>query len=187
MKFLDAILGKSELPKAKLDKLFAISTASITLETDLGFKPAGKSGICFKPIESSRYESAKSEIEELLQYSREETGTEFHLEKDEYNFLWVVLKDDDFEDLVTSIHMVSQTLTDHGFGEQLLCAVYRFEGKSPVYWIYNFKAGAYYPFAPLSEQKRDNALEFRLRSIMEPELAIEKNEEKWYPLWGMPI
>jgi len=83
---------------------------------------------------------------------------------------------------------VSTTMAEHGFGEQLLCAIYRFRGKeSRVYWIYSFKGGAYYPFAPAEGQNRDNSLEFKLRSVMEPELSIEKDVEKWYPLWGIPL
>ena len=187
MRFLDAILGKSSLPKAKMEKLFAISTASITLETSLGFRPGGAAGICFKPIESSRYDTARREIEDLLQYSCRETGTRYRVQKDDYDFLWVVLEDPEFEDLVTNIHLVSQTFVEHGFGEQLLCAIYRFTGKKEVYWIYNFKSGSYYPFAPKGDNKRDNALEFRLRSLMDSELPMEKNVERWYPLWGIPL
>lgn len=187
MGFLDAILGKSKLPKAKVERLFAISTASITMDVNLGLKAAGSAGICFKAMDSSRYAAARLEIEELLQYSCKETGTEYKVQKDEFNYLWVILKDPDFEDLVTNIHLVSQTLIEHGFSEQLLCAIYRFQGKSTVYWIYNYKQGAYYPFVPEGDHQRDNTLEFRLRSVMESELPIEKNVEKWYPLWGIPI
>ena len=187
MGFLDAILGKSKLPKAKVDRLFAISTASITLDVNLGLKPAGSAGICFKSMESSRYAAARLEIEELLQYSCKETGTEYKVQKDEFNYLWVILKDPDFEDLVTNIHLISQTLIEHGFSEQLLCAIYRFQGEDKVYWIYNYKQGTYYPFAPKKSHQRDNNLEFRLRSVMDSELPIEKNVEKWYPLWGIPI
>ncbi len=188
LKILDAILGKSELPTAKLDRLFAISTASITLEANLGLSPEGAAGICFKPIESSRYESARAEIEDLLRYSAQETGTKYRIEKDEYRYLWVVLEDPDFDDLVANVHLVSQTMIEHGFGEQLLCALYRFRGRDgPVYWIYSFKGGAYYPFAPTEGQNRDNSFEFRLRSVMEPELPVEKDVEKWYPLWGIPL
>lgn len=204
--FMDAILGRSRLPKAKSDKLFAISTASITLQSNLGLKPSGYAGICFKPIGATSYESARKEIEELLEYSSKETETEFRLEKDEFNFLWAIFKDPDFEDLVANIHLVSQTLEDRGFGEQILCAIYRFdsgpeagtaghEGKTggkagsgkAVYWIYNFKQGTYYPFIPLSGRQRDNPFEFRLRAAMEREMPIEKNVEKWYPLWGIPF
>lgn len=200
--FVDAVLGRSTLPKAKSDKLFAISTASITLESNLGLKPSGSAGICFKPIGASAYESARKEIQELLEYSSKETETEFRLEKDEFNFLWTIFRDADFEDLVASIHLVSETLEGHGFGEQILCAIYRFDsepeagtagrdgktgGRKAVYWIYNFKQGTYYPFIPLSGKQRDSPFEFRLRAEMEREMPVEKNVEKWYPLWGIPF
>lgn len=200
--FMDAVLGRSRLPKAKSDKLFAISTASVTLEANLGLKPSGSAGICFKPIGAPAYESARKEIQELLEYSSKETETEFRLEKDEFNFLWAIFKDPDFEDLVASIHLVSQTLEERGFGEQILCAIYRFDsepeagtaglkgkngGRKAVYWIYNFKQGTYYPFIPLSDRQRDSPFEFRLRTEMEREMPIEKNVEKWYPLWGIPF
>ncbi|MBN2109857.1 MAG: hypothetical protein JW705_02055 [Methanosarcinaceae archaeon] len=184
---LDSLLGRGSLPKAKTDRLFAMSTAVVTMEVDLRLKPSSSAGICFKPMEMSKYEDAREEIEGLLKYSTRETGTIFRLEKDGYNFLWVILNDPDFEDLVTNIHMVSQTLIDHDFGEQLLCAVYLFEGKGPVYWIYNFKQDGYYPFVPLEDHKRDNSMETRLKSLMERELPIEKDLGKWYPLWGMPF
>jgi hypothetical protein len=187
-KILDAIRGKSELPRAKLDRLFAISTASITMEANLGLSPGGAAGICLKPIESSRYEAARSEIEDLLKYSARETGTKYRVEKDEYRYLWVVLEDPDFDDLVVNVHLVSTTMVEHGFGEQLLCALYQFRGRDgPVYWIYSFKGGSYYPFAPIEGHNRDSSFEFRLRSVMEPELPVEKDVEKWYPLWGTPI
>lgn len=194
--FVDAILGRSTLPKAKSDKLFAMSTASITLESNLGLKPSGSAGICFKPIGASSYESARKEIQELLEYSSKESKTEFKLEKDEFNFLWAIFKDPDFEDLVANIHLVSETLEEHGFGGQLLCAIYRFDSEpeagnsgrgKTVYWIYNFKQGTYYPFIPLSGKQRDNPFEFRLRAEMEREMPIEENVEKWYPLWGIPF
>ncbi|WP_333786663.1 PspA-associated protein PspAB [Methanomethylovorans sp.] len=187
MGILDTILGRSKLPKAKTDRLFAISTASITLETNLGIKPATVAGICFKPIESSRYETARTEIEDLLRYSCQETGTSYRLKKDEYNFLWAILEDPDFEDIVTNIHLVSQTMIEHGFGEQLLCAIYKFQGNSTVYWIYNFKQDSFYPFVPKGNKERDNSTEFRLKSLMERELPIQKDVEKWYPLWGIPF
>lgn len=184
---LDSLLGRSRLPKAKLDRLFAISTAWVTMQVDLEMRPSRSAGLCFKPMESSHYTKTRQEIEELLEYSCRETGTGFKLEKDEYNFLWAILEDPDFEDLVTNIHLVSQTLVEKGLGELLLCAIYRFEGQRPIYWIYNFKQASYYPFIPTGKGQRDNSMEFRLRTLMDKELPIEKNVEKWYPLWGIPF
>ena len=75
MGFMDSILGKTRLPEAKTDRLFAISTAAVTMEASLGLKPDGAAGVCIKPMESSRYETARTEIEELLKLSFKETGT----------------------------------------------------------------------------------------------------------------
>ena len=184
---LDALLGTTRLPEADTDRLFAISTATVTMQASLDLAPAGRAGLCFKPIESSLYDAAKAEIDELLQYSCRETGSTCRLETDEYRFTWVVLEDPDFEDLVTTIHLVSQTLIERGFGTYLLCAVYRFDGAKRVYWIYNFKQGRYYPFVPEDGTARDSAYEFRLRSLLEGELPVEKEVERWYPLRGIPV
>jgi hypothetical protein len=187
MGFMDSILGKTKLPESKTERLFAISTAAVTLDANFNLKPDGAAAVCIKPLESSRYDQARQEIEDLLRISSKETGTEYRVQKDEFNYLWVVLKDPDFDDLVTNIQMVSQTLVENGFGTQLLAAVYRFRGESQVYWIFNFKQGAYYPFVPAGDKQRNNSLEIRLGSLMEKEMPVEKNMEMWYPLWGMPV
>jgi hypothetical protein len=47
----------------------------------------------------------------------------------------------------------------------VLCAVFAFEDskKRPLYWIYNYKRGAFYPFVPSgSDQQRDNERELVL-------------------------
>lgn len=184
---LNALLGSTKLPAANPDRLFAISAASITMQTACDLKPSSTAAICFKPIESSRYEAARAEIEELLRYSITETGSRFRIETDEYRFTWIILEDPDFEDLITGIHLVSQTFIEKGFGSYLLCAIFRFEKKKPVYWVYNFKQGLYYPFVPSAGRTRDTAAEFRLRAQLERELPVERDVGRWYPLWGIPL
>lgn len=185
MGFLDSLLGRGKLPKPRPDKLFAMSTAYITLNSNLGLRSDG-AGICFKPIEASRFQNAEIEVNQLLAQSCRETNTIYKTRKDSYGYLWVILSDPDFEDLVSTIYMVSETLADHNFGEQLLCAVFKFKGEKEVFWIYNFKQAKYYPFVPTGKQ-RDASYEFRLRSIMEKELPVEKETERWYPIWDIPI
>lgn len=185
MGFLDTLLGKSKLPKPKPDRLFAMSTAYVTLNSSLNLSSEG-AGICFKPMEASRFKNTELEIEQLLAQSCKETNTQYKLKKDSYGYLWVILTDPDFEDLVSTLYMVSDTLIENDFGEQLLCAVFKFRDESEVYWIYNFKQAAFYPFAPKGKQ-RDSSYEFRLRSIMEKELPVEKEVERWYPLWDIPL
>jgi hypothetical protein len=192
MKLFDALLGRVKPAPSKTDPLFSISTAYITLETKLDIQPAGTAGISFKIVPSTTFERLKRYLEELLQLARRETATEFEMVKDEFGFLWIVLSDDDFEDLVTTLHLVSDTLIENEFGDQLLSSVFKFEKEEQdIYLIYNYKTGKFYPFIPVSSKgkakERDEQYELKLGSLLEAELPVEKNIEIWYPMWDIPL
>ena len=55
------------------------------------------------------------------------TGTRYEISDDGYGTRWVVLDDHDFEDLVSTIHLVGETIMEHGFGDRLLAAVFGFD------------------------------------------------------------
>ena len=67
--------------------------------------------------------------------------------------------------------------------------IFRFEGaKGPVYWIYAYKRGAFYPFVPKgSGQERDNATELELKAKLERELPIEPDLSRWYGMFDAPV
>jgi hypothetical protein len=96
------------------------------------------------------------------------------------------LTDADFDDLVTTIHVAAQSMQDEGFGEQLVCAVFRFDPDG-VRFIYNFKRGYFYPFVPVSQRERDTEREVQLQGKLEGELPIEPELERWFPLWDAPV
>ena len=48
------------------DRIFALSTARITLDTELGLQPAGVAGVCFKPLSAGEFVRAENELQELL-------------------------------------------------------------------------------------------------------------------------
>jgi hypothetical protein len=76
-----------------------------------------------------------------------------------------------------------------GYGDRVLAAVFAFEenGK-PIYFIYNFKRGAYYPFVPAKgEQARDTERELRIQSQLGAELPWEDDMARWFPLWDIPL
>ena len=50
MGLFDFLTGKTKLEKPRLDRLFAMSTAAVTLDTQLGLKSVGKAAISFKPF-----------------------------------------------------------------------------------------------------------------------------------------
>ena len=63
------------------------------------------------------------------------------------------MRDPELEDQVTAVYAVAQEFNERGFGAQLLAAVFRFEGgEHPVYWIYGFKTGTFWPFVPTGRE-----------------------------------
>lgn len=188
MRWLDILLGRTKPVRSQLDRLFAMSTAFLTLTVEQHLAPGERAGICFRPLAAARFTALRGEIEQLLKLSERTTGTEVETQQDPFGFQWALLADPDFEDLVATIHMVSLSLEEQGAGDRLLAAVFKFlDDQRPVFWIYNYKRGAFYPFVPTSDRRRDNATELRLATAMEKELPIERDAERWYPLWGVPV
>jgi hypothetical protein len=102
----------------------------------------------------------------------------------------MILNDPDMEDLVVGVNAVSTAIQAGGYGDRVLCAVFAFRDKrdKPVYWIYNYKRGSFYPFVPAGgAQQRDSERELRLKAQIGADLPIEPELERWFPLWGIPI
>jgi len=189
MGIFDTLFGRSKPVPSKSEALFAISTAQITLQTKLQLTPSTRAGIVFRPVDSGYFVEAEQQVQGMLQQSGKDDNLRFETQTDSYGFRWIILKHDTFEELVAAMHMISLTLTDQRFGDQLLAGVFRFDSATrPVYWIYNYKRGTFYPFVPVgSRQERDNAEELKLGSVMKGELPIEKATDRWYPIWGIPF
>ena len=189
MGVFDVPFGKKKLKGAKLDKLFALSSAQVTLEAELGLRPAGVAAVVFKPLSAGEFAQAEREIEELLAAVAQGSGAVVRRRTDPYGFQWLVVRDDDFEDLVTAVHLVSSELEARGFGAQLLAALFAFDGRQRrVNLVYGFKRGTFWPFIPVgSGKERDNAEELRLKSELEGELPIEPELERWLGLFDAPL
>lgn len=190
MGLFDVLLGgKKKLKGANLDKLFALSTARVTLQAELGLKPSGSAAVVFKPLSAGEFVRAENEMQELLDVAARDSGSKVRRKEDEYGFEWLVVEDPDFEDLVTTIHLVSSELQARGFGEQLLASTFAFDGSDRrVYLIYGYKRGAFWPFVPTGkDQERDNAEELRLKNELERELPFEPDLSRWLGLFGAPL
>ena len=173
------------------DDLFGMSTAYITMEAELGFVPTGEAALCFSNVDSTAFRDTVEEVREILALAEEDTGTVADVREDAHGTQWIVVEADEFEELVTSVHFGSDTLIEGRYGSRLLAALFAFEATERagaetgqyVYWVYSFRRGAYYPFAPTSENERDERVELKLSSILDGELTVEGDRGYWYPLW----
>jgi hypothetical protein len=191
VKFLDALLGRSRPKQPKLDALFGVTGAAITLEAAAGMRPTGQAAVCFKPASGQGFAAASEELHGLLELAVKEAGSTLAITDDRFGYRWVVLTDPEMEDLVTAAHLVNSTLEQHGFGPQLLCSVFAFdagEGSGRrFHLVYLYKRGTFYPFAPLDGERRDNELELRVKATLEGDLPIEPELSRWFALWGLPL
>jgi len=181
--------GKRKLKQPAPDRLFAMTTAQVTLETGLAIKHRGSAGIVFQPLGTADFRQIVEEAEQLVHGTAEETGTQVESADDEFGYRWVVLRDQDFEDLVVSLNTVSTELQGSGYGDRLLACVFSFEEDGrPLYFIYNFKRGSFYPFVPAKgQQQRDSERELRLKAQLGAELPFEEDITRWFPLWEIPL
>lgn len=186
MGFFDALLGRSKPIQPNLDQLFALPSAAVTLQASMDLEGRGQAAVCFKPASGAAFGDVEAEVTAVLDVDGGQRT--WHRSDDEYGYQWIVLESDSLEDVVTKAHMVNASLQDAGFGPQLLCSAFSFSGPdAPLFVIYLYKRGTFYPFAPRAGHKRDNEAELRLRALVGKDLPIEEDVSRWFPLWGLPL
>jgi len=129
MGLFDTILGRTKPAQPKLDDLFALPSAAITLDAGAGFKPTGSGSVCFRSVEGRSFSDVEKDVRDLLNVSSSnEGGLPVEVSKDSFGYTWLVSShmSDDLEALVTDLHAVNSALVDNGFGPQLLCTLVSF-------------------------------------------------------------
>jgi hypothetical protein len=191
----DILTGRHEVKGPAPDRLFAISTAYIALQSEHQIDPAGSAAIVFQALATAEFEATLRDMEEVVKATGGDSGTTVSTEDDSFGYRWMVLRNagaSSVEDLAVGINAVSGSIETAGHGERLLCAVFAFTDaqKRPVYFIYNYKRGFWYPFVPegpASANQRSTERELQLKAQMSSELPIEPELERWFPLWGIPL
>lgn len=192
------LTGRHTVKGPAPDRLFAITTAYVTLEAEHQIEPTGQAAIVFQALATSDFESTLKEMEQVVAATGGESGSTVTTEDDSYGYRWMILHNPEgapsVEDLAVGINAVSGSIETAGYGERLLCAVFAFldARKQRVYFIYNYKRGDWYPFVPDSSptdtgQQRDTERELQIKAQIASELPIEPELERWFPLWGIPI
>ncbi len=186
----DTLFGRTKQVAPKLDSLFALPTAALTLASELDLVTSGQAGLCFKAGSGGASITTDDDVKQLLNF--DEAAADVTFTTDGFGFRWIVIHDQDITTLVTRIHGANSTLVDNGFGPRLLCAVFGFvptkpPGDGSVRLVYLLKQGTFYPFSPTGAQQRDNEFELRVRSFLDKDLPIEPDLSRWMALWDVPV
>ncbi len=200
VKLFDTLLGRTKPVQANLDALFALPSATITLQSAVGTTSSGRAGVCYKPPTGQSFGDMQAEVMKLLAM---EGGGALRASEDTYGYHWVVIENPDTEALVTQVHLVNSSLSDAGWGSQLLCSVFGLgpvpedadptNGPAPIvipsteYLVYLFKRGTFYPFVPDGKEHRSTDKELKLKGLLADDLVIEQDLDRWFPLWNLPV
>jgi hypothetical protein len=191
----DVLWGRHQVKGPAPDRLFAITTAWVGLESEHSISPAGRAAIVFQALATGEFEAIIKDMEEVVRATGGESGTTVATQDDSYGYRWMVLSNPEgkpsVEDLAVGINAVAGSIETAGYGERLLCAVFAFADAKggPIYFIYNYKRGYWYPFVPKpgDAQERNTERELQIKAQISEELPIEPEIERWFPLWGIPI
>lgn len=190
MGLFDILTGRHQVKGPAPDRLFAISTAYITLEAEHGIAPTGAAAIVFQALNTSEFESTLRDMEEVVKATGADSGTEVKTQDDAYGYRWMILRNaaqsPSVEDLAVGINAVSSSIESAGHGDRLLCAVFAFRDESGrrVYFIYNYKRGYWYPFVPkgrgesASSSTGSGTASFSSAPASEPVDAGERSTER---------
>jgi hypothetical protein len=192
--FWDVLRGQTRPRPAKLDALFSLPSAAMTLQASMGLQPRGVGSVCFRAAEGQASAVSQQEATDLIDF---DGGPAIESHVDEFGYTWLTVRTDppDTGVLVTDLHAVNSSLEEQGFGPSLLCSVVSFTGQpvdtpgpaddAPTYLVYLYKRGTFYPFCPTSASTRDSLRERQVRDAVGVDLPVEEDTSRWLPLWGI--
>jgi hypothetical protein len=204
MGLLNTLMGRTKPVQANLDSLFGLPSAAITLQSAAGMTLSGRAGVCYKPPTGQGFGDMQAEVMKLLDM---EGDCKLRTAEDSYGYHWVVVENPDIEALVTETHLINSSLSDAGWGPQLLCSVFGVatlpdggtasEAGAPPgpttvltstgFLVYLFKRGTFYPFVPDGKEHRNIEQELKLKSLVANDLSLESDLDRWFPLWDLPV
>ena len=189
MGLFSTLFGRTGPVRPKRTHYFSVIQAEISLSRRKDIVFCDKAGIVFNPSTATFFDNLEDELTDILDIGGNTSSTTLEINDDDFGTRWVALYDRNFENLATRLYQIGERMTDKGFGQQLLAAVFglEYEGKK-AYLVYNIKRGRFYPLVLSDGQQRDNESEFRLSMLMgEQNLHLESSLENWYALGGIPF
>lgn len=197
-------------PNIDGDTVSSLSSANITIETELGSTYTGKSAILLKNTREEQFEEVKREIKGFLGAGRSDSGVRLNTISDSHENSWIILEAEKIEDSLAAVMAAADTVRDRGLATQLVACVFEYakSSKTPYnddllrhdkrkedrlydnnqYLVYNFQTDKFYPFITIEGSKmRDRELETKIKDSLKREIPFEDDESLWQPFWNLPF
>jgi PspAB-like protein len=179
------------------DLIFSLSSSHVTLDMKMGLVTTGRCALVTKANSGQYFRETEQEVKRFLDsIEREGSSTvELHHDTitDHQDYLWIVLYGKRIEDLLVGLTAIGDLLTERGFSDQILAAVFQFynenDNDQSSFIVYDYKLNKFYPFVPVSHRRkiRNNAEEMKIMETIAEEIPFEKDKDLWRPLWNLPL
>jgi PspAB-like protein len=179
------------------DLIFSLSSSHVTLDMKMGLVTTGRCALVIKANNGQYFRETEQEVKRFLDsIEREGSSTvELHHDTitDHQDYLWIVLYGKKIEDLLVGLTAIGDLLTERGFSNQILAAVFQFynenDNDQSSFIVYDYKLNKFYPFVPVSHKRkiRNNAEEMKIMETIAEEIPFEKDKDLWHPLWNLPL
>ena len=189
MSLLTKILGKRNSNKKNRGNYFSIIQAYQELHSNTQIEFGSVAGLLVNKDDLDFLYSPHDALFPKTTKTEMVPNSDFTIQKDDHSSNWVIIHGKNFPQTVERIHFLGEKITDQGFGNLILAAVFsiKFNSKQ-TYIIFNVKSGQFHPLVLENEKTRDNVQEINLGTLLSSEkIPIEKNLELWHPLWGIPF
>src|SRR5215831_5442369 len=91
MGIFDSLFGRQKPVPVGPERLFAMSTAQITLETSQSLTPSGTAAMCFKGVASGPFAQIQSELDQLLKVAAtNDSSVKYRTFKDDFGYSWLI-------------------------------------------------------------------------------------------------
>ncbi len=214
---LDTLFGRTKVAAPDLDALFSLPSAAITLESAAGMSLSGRAGVCYKPPTGQGFTDMQDEVMKLLAMdgtSQLRTSEDTYgyrwivVDNDDPGELvsQVHVVNSSLADagwgpqLLCSVFGLAAPAPSDGAALPAASATTppaasatappaTTGGAVPAtaFLVYLFKRGTFYPFVPDGHEHRSTERELQLRSLLESDLKIEPELDRWFPLWDLPV
>ncbi len=185
MGFWSTVTGRTKPVPPRMDALFALPAAALTLESAADFTMTGRGAICFRGAEGPAFAQTLKDVVALLDA---DDDPDVQVSTDSFGFTWLMAQQEDMSSLATDLHAVTTSLEAQGFADRVLCTLVSFQDPAgrTLALVYLYKQGTFFPFAPKAAQQRDNILELQMRDLLKVDLPMEPDLARWMALWGAP-
>ena len=157
-----------------------------------------QTGVLLSPSKHSFFDDLKKNINSIISEGRASSKTRFNTVKDKFGYVWVLIEDDDFEELISTTYTIVNAVSQIVKSDTVIGSILKldldnsnlldvYQQVESCYLIFNSDLLGYYPFVPLNED-RLSSLELDIQDILKlSDLEAISDINKWYGVSDIPF